>query len=279
MKDNEGVLIKLSDFIIDKNSMIKIPRRIDCKNGRYYELDGRYKPSVTSFLKVLNNGIGFAKWLGDAVSYDAAMAYAHERAGVGTFIHFTILKWMQGENPDTSQPEIAHSEFRDEIVKKLLEFAQFWNQHNFKLLACEIPVWADNYPVAGTIDLILKDRNNGEIWVIDIKTGKIWPSYKWQIAAYADLAVECGYVPRVDHCALLQLTEYRGNDIITSKDNPKYKIIKNGEVGLKERISRPTILNLFQIWQIENRKELDPKASFEYPETIELEEPKKEGEE
>lgn len=272
-KPNEGVLIKLEDFIMDKSSMIRIPQRIDCKNGRYYELDGKYKPSVTSFLNVLGKGIGFAKWLGDSVSFDAAMEYANERADVGTFIHFTVLKWMQGENPD-----FTREEFTDEIIKKLLGFKQFWNQHNFELLGCEIPMWADEYPVAGAIDFILKDIDNGEIWVIDIKTGKIWPSYKYQIAAYADLAVLSGYVEKVDHVALLQLKEYRGNDIITSKDKPKYALIKNGEVGLKERIPKKVLMNLFEIWQIENRKDLDPKARFEYPDFIELEE-KKEGEE
>jgi len=272
-KENEGKLIDLTDFIIDKDSMIRIPRRIDCKNGRYYELDGKYKPSVTSFLNVLGKGIGWNQWLGNASSYEAAMEYAHGKADAGTFVHFTVLKWMQGENPD-----FTREEFTDEIIKKLLGFKQFWNQHNFKLLGCEIPVWADVYPVAGTIDLILEDQNTKEIWVIDIKTGKVWPTYKWQIAAYGDLAVESGYVKKVDHVALLMLKEYRGNDIITSKDKPKYQIIENGEVGLKERISRRCIGNLFETWQIENRKELDPKESFRYPETIELEEPKKEGE-
>ncbi len=271
-KENEGVLITLSDFIIDKDSMIRIPRRVDCKNGRYYELDGKYKPSVTSFLNVLGKGIGFSKWLGNAVSFDAAMDYANERADVGTFIHFTILKWMQGENPD-----FTRTEFTDEVIKKLLTFKQFWNQHDLELLGCEIPMWADSYPAAGTIDLILKDRINGDVWIIDIKTGKIWPSYKYQIAAYADLAVLSGYVEKVDHVAVLQLKEYRGNDIITSGDKPKYALIKNGEVGLKERIPKRVILNLFEIWQVENRKDLDPKDSFEYPDSIELEE-KPEGE-
>ena len=80
-----------------ENTLItsKIPlSRLDTPHGRTYyqrevEMGERvYLYSSTTILdNVLAKGFGFNKWLGDSLSYDAAMEYAGNRARVGTTSH------------------------------------------------------------------------------------------------------------------------------------------------------------------------------------------------
>tara|TARA_Y100000310_G_C20251619_1_gene609362 strand:- start:95 stop:463 length:369 start_codon:yes stop_codon:yes gene_type:complete len=86
----------------------KIPlKRLDSRLGRtYYQADvdpadREYVYSSTTIIdNVLDKGIGFKMWLGNANSYKDAMDYAQERANVGNITHALCMYLIWGETID-----------------------------------------------------------------------------------------------------------------------------------------------------------------------------------
>ena len=96
--------------ITDKNLAVsKIPlKRLNATKGRvYYQgnvdpKDRVYIYSSTTILdNVMDKGIGFKKWLGNAKSYDDAMEYGKERADLGSCVHALCMYLVWGETIDT----------------------------------------------------------------------------------------------------------------------------------------------------------------------------------
>ena len=58
---------------------------------------------------------------------------------------------------------------------------------------------SDKYEFAGSLDCVL--RINGEIWLIDLKTGSTYPEHGLQLSAYRQCLKEEGII--VDHAAVL----------------------------------------------------------------------------
>ena len=86
----------------------KIPiKRLNTSHGRVYyqrdvdEKDRTYIYSSTTILdNVLDKGIGFKMWLGNAKSYEDAMKYANERALVGSITHALCMYLIWNETVD-----------------------------------------------------------------------------------------------------------------------------------------------------------------------------------
>ena len=96
------------DLVENNLTTSKIPiKRLDTTHGRTYyqrnvdEKDRVYIYSSTTILdNVMDKGIGFKKWLGNANSYDDAMAYANKRAEIGTMTHALCMHLIWGETID-----------------------------------------------------------------------------------------------------------------------------------------------------------------------------------
>jgi hypothetical protein len=83
----------------------------------------------------------------------------------------------------------------------LYTFQRWFKTVKPQILQNEIVVWGDGY--AGTIDFVA--RINGELYIIDFKTGQsIWPSYELQLSAYKH-AYEMENPMSVPKLAVLQL--------------------------------------------------------------------------
>tara|TARA_Y100000593_G_C4280130_1_gene322332 strand:+ start:234 stop:605 length:372 start_codon:yes stop_codon:yes gene_type:complete len=86
----------------------KIPiKRHDTPHGRtYYQRDEPVEnrtyiySSTTIIDNVLDKGVGFKMWLGNAKSYDDAQKYAKERADVGSIVHALCMYIIWGETVD-----------------------------------------------------------------------------------------------------------------------------------------------------------------------------------
>ncbi len=62
----------------------------------------------------------------------------------------------------------------------------FKENSNFEIIASEIKIFSLKYKIAGTIDLILRDKNNNKIYTLDWKTSQkeIEKNDIWQMAKY-----------------------------------------------------------------------------------------------
>ncbi len=234
-----------------------IPTRHDLINGRWYESEKIFKPSVTSFLNVMDKGIGFMKWLGNSTSFDAAMKYSGERADLGSHFHTMVANMIFGTIIETDDLEV-------EEIKRLQEFVQFWQQTKPVPVATEYPMWHKDVKWAGTADLICDIENKKgktERWLLDWKSGNIWSSYKYQISAYKHLAEKC-FNFKIDRIALVQFKgSHRGTCNVD--DSPKYKFI---EIDI---LSLQTIENIYELWEIENNYP-KPKFPVKYPKQIKI---------
>lgn len=246
-KDNASDV--LSDSFIDDALLLNapaVPTRHDLKNGRWYESGGVWKPSVTTILSTLSKGIGYDKWLGNSASYEAAVEYRDKAADRGSRLHTLIAQLIMGGTIDISL-------LPENEIKVLLGFREFWVAFQPIPLAVECPLFHPDLPVAGTVDLICRidDKN----YIIDFKTGALWPSYQIQLSWYAHLT-EAIFPVTIDAIAALRLYEYRG-------ETPKYQFKKYS------CLERPLLDSLYDWWAWGNTAQ--PRFDATYPETLSLE--------
>ncbi len=170
--------------------------------GRYYTIDGRKFPSVTTILDVLNKPqlVNWAARLTrdyiknqlftfrradsfeqlDVDDLLAKSAVEHDRikkaaADHGTDIHRRIACSIDGK-----YQYIGHDE--DSVVAA---FRAWQDSAQFVPIASEKLVYSLEHGYAGTTDLIGTVRN-GALALLDVKTGRgVYPQYKLQLAAYA----------------------------------------------------------------------------------------------
>jgi len=248
MNGNNEQVIEMEEFY--KNSLLtqpnKIPDRVEFKDGRWYHLDGKYKPSVTRVDSVIDKGYGFEKWLGDATSYKDACEYRDKRAEIGSKVHTLIAKLILYK-------QIKTDDLTEEEIKMVMSFKQFWIEKDPLPVTIECPLWSDTIPVAGTVDMII--RIDSENWIIDIKTGNIWNAHQIQLSWYKHLAEDMFNI-KIDHIAAVR---------------PKV-FIKNPSCQIKEfePLDRQFLDNVYELWEWNNNFP-GPKEETKYPEIITLE--------
>lgn len=105
--------------------------------------------------------------------------YKNLTGDMGTEAHQWIERFLTtGEWPDTTT-------LRPEVVNSLRLFADFWSAHNYEVIAVEYRCYDVELEYGGTVDVIVRDRDTGEIVLLDWKTGSgVWGSYKIQVSAY-----------------------------------------------------------------------------------------------
>jgi len=183
--------------------------RHDLKNGRWYaplkewweenrkDEDRPFYPSVTTVIGcVMDKGIGYEKWLGNAVSYENAKKYANERATIGSVVHDMCESLLWGAEIDLEGPEGAEEKWiyndepypiTTEIKKYLMSFVTFVKQSKMEMLTTEIAILSFNMEISGTADIVayLTDKKgNRNLWLLDIKTGNEYETHKLQLQPY-----------------------------------------------------------------------------------------------
>jgi hypothetical protein len=172
----------------------------------WYERHGKWYPSVTTILgAVYPKGIGFAKWLGDKGSYEAAEQQKKEAAKRGTAVHEAIEQMLK--NPKT---KLDYREFSLEEWKMLKGFCDWYAEHSPNIHVkenIERVVYDDKNCVAGRCDL--RCSIGHEWFVIDYKTSsKIQELHKIQVTKYATMYKQMGF--DVDRVGVLRLSDWGG---------------------------------------------------------------------
>ena len=189
IKKHFGRILEISD----DHKQITLP------DGRYYQRNGEYYPSVTYVLSHYPKGKFFEDWL-KKVGYSAD--YIVKKASEeGTQVHEMIEAYLNGE--ELKFLEHGRPMYAPNIWQMFLRFVDFWETYNPTLIETEVHIFSDKLKVAGTCDMVCEI--DGELWVIDFKTSNhLQTTYDLQTAIYAKCFEEC-FGKKVDRIGVLWL--------------------------------------------------------------------------
>lgn len=184
--------------VVDEKSGVV---RITTLNERWYAKQStnletglpeyRFMPSSTWIAGYYPKGIQFYKWLAEK-GWDEAEALKIAAGDKGSKVHHACEDIDMGQeikidakylNKSTGSEE----ELTIEELDCIKSYIQFIEDYKPELLANELTGFGEFY--AGTADKIF--RINGEIWIVDIKTGQtIWTEQELQISSYSHMAID-----------------------------------------------------------------------------------------
>ena len=176
IKKHYGRILEISD----DHKQITLP------DGRYYQRNGEYYPSVTYVLSHYPKGKFFEDWL-KKVGYSAD--YIVKKASEeGTQVPEMIEAYLNGE--ELKFLEHGRPMYAPNVWQMFLRFVDFWEEYKPTLIEAEVHLFSDDLKVAGTCDMVCEI--NGELWVIDFKTSNhLQTTYDLQTAMYAKCFEEC----------------------------------------------------------------------------------------
>lgn len=150
----------------------------------YKLADGTRVPSVTTINKIGQDSGGLIHWawnLGmDGKDYRQARDDAAEG---GTFAHVLVQAAIENRTPDLS----GFSE--DARIKGEMSFSAYkeWrDQTRIEILRSEVPLVSETYRFGGCLDAVGRSHN-GQLCLLDWKSGALYSDYLCQIAAYREL--------------------------------------------------------------------------------------------
>lgn len=142
------------------------------KNGsRIYKKEGTNYPSVTSIIKHRSP------------FKDSKPGPASK---IGSAIHYHILK-EYSDKPLVPPIEPIWGMDFETVNQRIRDSMRMWkglNLGDFEVIGVEQPIFNDDPPFAGRIDMVCRDPD-GILSVLDIKTGGEYPYYDLQMAAYS----------------------------------------------------------------------------------------------
>jgi hypothetical protein len=179
---------------------------------RYYTIDGKKVPSVTSILSVLNKPqlVNWAVRLTRDYIKQELLAFRHKDPlkdlDLDNMLARSSAEHDRVRNAAADQGIAVHSSIASYIGKKnsvahndpiIVAFRKWQGAAQFEPIASERLVFSHEHDYAGTADLIGTIR--GRLALLDIKTGRgVYPEYQLQLAAYAAAWGEMtGHFPEV----------------------------------------------------------------------------------
>lgn len=210
--------------------------------------------SVTSFTgKSLPTSPYLVQWMASQ-GLEAAEAKRDLAAEYGTLMHIEIGRAIKDGRYDFKELEdrlleelpahykYQYSNWVYQLKRDLLSFFQFYKEHNVEVTALEIPVYNDQYGLAGTIDLVCTLDFNGQRVnaLVDFKSGKkgFFEAHELQLIAYKHMWNELfGTVFPVTHVFNFAPNNWR--------KAPTYKLKNQTDsVYARSVVARMTIANL-----------------------------------
>jgi ATP-dependent exoDNAse (exonuclease V) beta subunit len=189
IKKHYGRILEISD----DHKQITLP------DGRYYQRNGEYYPSVTYVLSHYPKGKFFEDWL-KKVGY--ASEYIVKKASEeGTQVHEMIEAYLNGEELKFLEHGIPM--YDPNVWQMFLRFVDWWEEYKPTLVEAEVHLFSDELKIAGTCDLVCEIDN--ELWIIDFKTSNhLQTTYDLQTAIYAQCFEEC-YGKKINRAGVLWL--------------------------------------------------------------------------
>ena len=201
---------------------------------RYQLEDGTRVPGVTTILGVIAKPalISWANRMGlDGIN---TSKHVDELADIGTLAHAMIAHFLGGPEPDLD--DYSKNQI-DRAENSVLSFHEWAKGKTLSTRFSERQMVSEKLRYGGTVDWI--GVIDGESVLLDLKTGKaIYDEHLYQVAAYWNLAEECG--PHVDEIRILQVgrSEDEGfsERIIPAATIPRYFACFTAALHLYETI-------------------------------------------
>jgi hypothetical protein len=160
---------------------------------RYYTIEGKKYPSVTSVLAYLPEPPELAAWKQRTPGHELITA---RRAAIGTILHYRIGHWF-AEHQQLTMPtlrldqDVQLTDKDAESLDVMWSYVENWltsfQPHG---IAQDMEVFSASVGYAGSLDLLCTIK--GELCLVDFKTGKtIYEKYPAQLEAYRRALVEC----------------------------------------------------------------------------------------
>ena len=189
LKKHYGRILEISD----DHKQITLP------DGRYYQRNGDYYPSVTYVLSHYPKGKFFEDWL-KKVGY-ASEHIVKKASAEGTQVHEMIESYLNGEELKFLEHGIPM--YPTLVWQMFLRFVDWWEEYNPTLIEAEVHLFSDKLRIAGTCDLVCEIGD--ELWIIDFKTSNnLQTTYDLQTAIYAQCFEEC-YGKKINRAGVLWL--------------------------------------------------------------------------
>jgi CRISPR/Cas system-associated exonuclease Cas4 (RecB family) len=171
--------------VIDKIIPEVESRRITIDGERFYEVNGRLYPSVTTILSVVAKP-ALVKW-----AKKTAIDFVRAAVGDAPFVTKeeldAILDRALGEperikNAAADRGTALHEGIADRAKEGIGQESEILRRLGLAVIATEVTVHSE-LGFAGTADVIAVDHH-GRLVVVDWKSGGVWPEHAMQVAAY-----------------------------------------------------------------------------------------------
>jgi hypothetical protein len=165
---------------------------------KYYSRDGELLVGTTTVLGILDKPalVRWANKLG--LEGIDSTKYKDKMADIGTITHLRILSHLSHIEPDLSEYSQADIATSDNCM---LSYYEWEKNHKIEPILIEKPLASERYLYGGTPDFI--GLVDGRLEIIDYKTGGIFNSAYYQVAAYRQMAHENGL--QVEHARILKI--------------------------------------------------------------------------
>ncbi len=147
----------------------------------------RFVPSVTWITHFYPKGENFLRWYAKH-GWDEAEALKSAAGDKGSKIHLAIADLLAGNEIKIDSKYINKSTGNEEELtpneyEAVMSFLEWYLETKPEVLQFEYVVFNSAYGYAGTVDL--KCKIDGEVWIIDVKSGlDVHPEHELQVSAY-----------------------------------------------------------------------------------------------
>ena len=175
--------------------------RTDPDTGlRYYTWEGREYPSVTSVRNLAGMPHPLAQWRTNQVIERAMTEYPTLGRMLGDSTPEATATWLrQAANKERDKAANLGTRVHDaaaegktldkvgaDVAPFLLQYRRWIADSGVEIICVEKQVFNLSVGYAGTFDMLGRMPKTGEVWLIDLKTGKgTYPEHALQLEAYA----------------------------------------------------------------------------------------------
>ncbi len=173
---------------------------------RYKDKEGNIVPGATTIIGLLAKPqlIIWANRLG--LQGIDSTKYRDDKADIGTLAHKMVLADIKGETVDTSE---YSKEQIDQAENSFLSWLEWRKGKELKVILMETPLVSEGYSFGGTPDFL--GYLNGQLVLMDYKTGGIYQEAYIQVCSYRQLLAENGY-PSIDKAIVLGIPRTEDED-------------------------------------------------------------------
>jgi len=167
---------------------------VEVNGKRYYLIDGRKYPSVTTVLSIIRSP-ALELWRGELGNVEADRI-RDEAAEIGIQLHRACYLFNKLQVPNATVDELPPNSMffawpSVQVEQMFAAYRRWFDTCVEAVVATEVQVFNRQYGYAGTVDLLAILKGDEVPSVIDLKTTSgFWPDQPLQLAAYREAWIQ-----------------------------------------------------------------------------------------